>query len=240
MKRVITDECSGSWPNYLRQDVSTARVFDCPCEAVSLANVSDCLKSEIPQDISHPDLTKEPFSPWVPEEPAHRRHPLRSRPGLQELGPGAPDWSSGQRQGSAHRYARPTAAPHSVAALWSLRQRNTARRLAPAAAPVLPASSLTHGRPRRQLGPASRAEAVRAHAGARRGRATPKALARPQASLLRALAHGRAHARALRASFGAPAGQRRLPVGCRAAVRRPAARPPRPARQHSLSACSPS
>ena len=94
--------------------------------------------------------------------------------------------------------------------------------------------------PRRgQLGLASRAEAVRAHAGARLGRATPEALERPQASLLRALAHGRAHARALRASPGPPAGQRRLPVGCRAAVRRPAARLPRLMRQHSLSFCSP-
>ena len=62
--RVIVDEVSGPWPDYRCRNISTACVLYCPCEAVSLSNVADCLKSKIPQDVPHPDPTKEPFSPW--------------------------------------------------------------------------------------------------------------------------------------------------------------------------------
>ena len=64
MARVIADEVACTWPDYLRRDVPAACVFYSPREAVPLANVWNCLKMEIPQDVLHPDSTKEPFSPW--------------------------------------------------------------------------------------------------------------------------------------------------------------------------------
>ena len=64
MARVIADEAAGPWPDYRRRDVPAACVFYSPREAVPLANVWNCLKMEIPQDVLHPDSTKEPFSPW--------------------------------------------------------------------------------------------------------------------------------------------------------------------------------
>ena len=63
MARVIADEVACTWPDYLRRDVPAACVFYSPREAVPLANVWNCLKMEIPQDVLHPDSTKEPFSP---------------------------------------------------------------------------------------------------------------------------------------------------------------------------------
>ena len=62
--RVIADEAAGPWPDYRRRDVPAACVFYSPREAVPLANVWNCLKMEIPQNVLHPDSTKEPFSPW--------------------------------------------------------------------------------------------------------------------------------------------------------------------------------
>ena len=91
---------------------SQLQTLNCPCEAVSLSNVSDYLKLKISRDLLYLD----PHRQW---EPAPRRQPPRSRPDPHEFGSG---------QSSAGRRARPTGAPHSAAPLRTLRMWKPAGR----------------------------------------------------------------------------------------------------------------
>ena len=122
---VVADEVAGPWPDYLRQNVSTACIFDCPCEAVSLSNVLDCLKLKIPHSGPYPDPTKEPFSTWDGRESLRPGDsPYVRAPARTSL---ASTRALGKRQGSAGRRARPTVAPYSAAPPRALRQKISAR-----------------------------------------------------------------------------------------------------------------